>query len=591
VTTALGRFSKHTPLQTGRKLWYYVFKLLWLSWIISLKSFLRASRLQQFATVAIGLFGAAIGAAIFIASRSILGLIRSPRLGSLIDSNTFIAGIPASVLTGVFGITLLFSFGLLLQGLYLAGDMEFLLCTPVPIRAVFIAKLLQAILPNLAFVSLFAVPLLFGLGASAGYTLPYYPLALALLAFLMFAASGLASLLVMGIVRLFPARTVAEVTGAVGGILAFTLSLLGSSASPSGVGRGQAARGLQFLSNLDQSFSPFAWAGRGLTDIGRGNWLSGAGLMILALGLSGGIFVATWSIAERLYFSGWTRLQAGAGTRKRAKRPPEAGSSAHSRMEVFNRLVSPAMRGLILKDSLVLRRDLRSMSQLISPLILGLIYAVTFIGRDAGGPAIRGGTAPSVLQGIERAYVTYSSVALAVFVGWMLMSRMALLSFSHEGKQYWLIKSAPVSANQLLAAKFVIAYVPTLGLDWGFLLALALLHRAAGLWFALPAVALIIAGGAAIYLCFGVTGANLAWDNPRRMVSTTTGCVSTVVGAAYIVIAAALFFLPPVMFPLLGWSEAYGQLLGLGLGGMICVACAVLPLALVRAQVSRVGET
>jgi hypothetical protein len=102
--------------------------------------------------------------------------------------------------------------------LYLAGDMDFLLSTPIPIRAVFISKLLQAILPNFGLICLFALPMLYGLGASLGYQWLYYPLVLTLLAVLALAAAGIASLLVLFIVRIFPARRVAEVLGFVGAI-------------------------------------------------------------------------------------------------------------------------------------------------------------------------------------------------------------------------------------------------------------------------------------------------------------------------------------------------------------------------------------
>jgi hypothetical protein len=82
--------------------------------------------------------------------------------------------------------------------------MEFLLSTPVPIRAVFVAKLLQAVLPNFSLILLFGLPVLFGLGASRVIRFCITACAdrdgvLAL------AAAGLSSLLVMLVVRVFPA--------------------------------------------------------------------------------------------------------------------------------------------------------------------------------------------------------------------------------------------------------------------------------------------------------------------------------------------------------------------------------------------------
>ena len=94
------------------------------------------------------------------------------------------------ILSALFIGTLLTSFGVLLQALYLSGDMDFLLSTPVPIRAVFIAKLLQAVLPNVALIALFGLPILFGLGISSGYAAVYYPLVVLVMIALALAAAG-----------------------------------------------------------------------------------------------------------------------------------------------------------------------------------------------------------------------------------------------------------------------------------------------------------------------------------------------------------------------------------------------------------------
>ena len=52
-------------------------------------------------------------------------------------------------------------------------------------------------------------------------------------------------------------------------------------------------------------------------------------------------------------------------------------------------------------------------------------------------------------------------------------ARLAAMGFSHEGRYYWLLKTAPVSASQLLAAKFAVAYLPALALGWAFMLVLS----------------------------------------------------------------------------------------------------------------------
>ncbi len=592
MSAAVGQLAARRP---GRSLWSYIWQLLRLSWLISWKSLTRARRGRQIGVLFLALFGVAAVVGVFAFSWFFLSFLHSPRLGVLIDANRFLSGVPAMVLTGAFSLTLVFSFGLLLQGLYLAGDMEFLLSAPIPIRAVFGAKLLQAILPNVLLVCLFSVPLLFGLGAANGYTWLYYPMVILLLLAVMLTGAGLASLLVMGIVRVFPARTVAEVRGAVGGILALVLSQMGNLSGRFRFGPGQTSQALRLLTYLDEGWSPFAWAGRGLMDIGAGSWLSGIGLAFVTLAVSGVIFFLTLRTAERLYFGGWARMQSSSPkkrtARKRGSVTTTSQARAAARVTLIERLIPPAMRAVIVKDSLVLRRDLRHLSQLVSPLILGLIYALMFVGRGGELPGGRGELPEFLNPGFERALFVYGSAAIAVFVGWMLMSRLALMAFSQEGKQYWLLKVAPVSANQLLVAKFIVAYLPTVVLGWIFLLVIALLQRNAdALWFGLPVVAFVVAGGTGIYLAFGVTGANLEWATPRQMISTSAGCVSSLVSAGYVGLSAALFILPPVACLLLGLPEALGQLLGLGLGGIVSVICAIVPILLVRARVRQLGE-
>ncbi len=115
-------------------LWHYVIKLLRLRITITISGFRRAKLRRKIGTIILALFLLAIFILVFIGSWKLLGVIRSPAfaqsisgIGSLLDS------IPILILAGAFLGILLTSFGLLLQALYLAGDMDFLLSAPVPI--------------------------------------------------------------------------------------------------------------------------------------------------------------------------------------------------------------------------------------------------------------------------------------------------------------------------------------------------------------------------------------------------------------------------------------------------------------------------
>jgi ABC-2 type transport system permease protein len=195
------------------------------------------------------------------------------------------------------------------------------------------------------------------------------------------------------------------------------------------------------------------------------------------------------------------------------------------------------------------------------------------------------------MQAFKIALV-YSSVGIAIFVGWMLLARLATMGFSQEHQNYWLIKSAPVSPRQLLTAKFIVAYLPALLLGWIFLSMISVLQAAAlEIWlYGLFVVALSNAGLAGINLAFGVTGARFDWDDPRRIASTTTGCVSSLISIIYLSLNLVLFFGPPVLLSALGQSLIAGQVLGGFLGGIMSLVCALLPPRAVIPRVPRLAE-
>jgi ABC-2 type transport system permease protein len=576
-------------------LWHYVIKLLRLRITITISGFRRAKLRRKIGTIILALFLLAIFILVFIGSWKLLGVIRSPAftqsisgIGSLLDS------IPILILAGAFLGILLTSFGLLLQALYLAGDMDFLLSAPVPIRAVFITKLLQAILPNFSLIVLLGLPILYGIGAAGRYHLIYYPLVLIILTCLALAAAGLSSLLVMGVVRIFPARRVAEVLAFLGAVLSILCSQSGqltNSFDFSKVSDQQLTQGLGFVSRLNTPWSPLNWAGRGLVDIGEGRWLTGIAFIIITILMTSAVFVVSLQTAERLYYTGWASVQVGT----RRKKPPRAIHSTHEKqpsvLSPIRRFIPLIISGIIFKDFLVIRRDLRSMSQVVTPLIFGIIYAIMLL-RTGGEPPAGRGEAPTWIMASLRAVLTYGNVAISLFVGWSLLSRLAMMGFSQEGKNYWLLKSAPVGTGQLLTAKFLVAYLPSLALGWVFLIVISLVQRASLSVFiyGFPVVAFCIAGTAGINLAFGVAGVNLEWEDPRHMSMGITGCLGALLSFLYMLISFGLFFIPPIGFITLNLPEVVGQLIGLSLGGVVGLVCAILPLWLVRNRVPRIGE-
>jgi ABC-2 type transport system permease protein len=419
------------------KLFYYIWKLIRLRWILFLSNLKRSKTRQKigYGVLVIVIFGLMAGA--FALSWVILNFLNSPSLTQYLgDPAPFLSAVPTMVFFAAFAGVLIASFGVMLQALYLANDMDFLLSAPVPIRAVFVSKLLQAVLPNFGLVSLFGLPILFGLGASQHYNLLFFPLVILILILLALSAAGIASLLVMGIVRIFPARRVAEVLAFIGAILSFICGQSGQlfrfRSEPT-----QTANALNSLSKINAPWFPFAWAGRGLVAIGQGYWLIGSVELILISSFVGVIFWVSLGTAERLYYSGWATAQI-VLVKKKTQHKVSTLSDTKSQITVWIAPILPApVRAIIVKDFHVLRRDLRNLSQLVTPLIFGVLYAFILL-RDTHNPS------PNGSMGSLNTLATYGNTGIALFVGWMLLMRLALIAFSQEGKSYWLIKSSPV---------------------------------------------------------------------------------------------------------------------------------------------------
>jgi hypothetical protein len=227
----------------------------------------------------------------------------------------------------------------------------------------------------------------------------------------------------------------------------------------------------------------------------------------------------------------------------------------------------------------------------VTPLIFGVIYSFLLL-RNNGEVPDGQGQAPTLIFQAFKVALVYSSVGISIFVGWMLMARLATMGFSQERGSYWIIKSAPVSPRQLVTGKFLVAYLPTIAMGLTFLTAIVLLQ---GVHFSIWVYGLFVvlacnAGLGGINLAFGIAGARFDWKDPRKMSNTTTGCLSSLVSTFYILVNLGLFFAPPILFAAVGAPEVYGQFLGGMFGGLVSLICLVVPIWTVRNRIPLLAE-
>jgi hypothetical protein len=129
-------------------------------------------------------------------------------------------------------------------------------------------------------------------------------------------------------------------------------------------------------------------------------------------------------------------------TRKKTRRVSRPVSARANRLGLgIARLFSRPVMGIVQKDYLVLLRDLRNVAGLITPVILGVMYTFSLL-RSGGEPPAGRGEAPTWFMDSFRMLLAYGNILMALFVGWMVLSRLAGMAFSQEGRNYWLLKVA-----------------------------------------------------------------------------------------------------------------------------------------------------
>jgi ABC-2 type transport system permease protein len=571
-------------------------KLIRLRLLISFNGFKHAKTIKKILTIVAGIGLLVFAGLILFLSVLLLNFLNSPQLKQYagLDITPFLHVVPVLIFAGLFLGILFTSFGVLLQSLYLAGDMDFLLSSPVPIRAVFVSKMLQAVLPNFGLIVLFGLPVLFGMGISGHYNVLYYPFVLVVMIAIALAAAGISGLLVMLVVRVLPPRRAAEILGFLGAILAFTCgqsgNLFNAMNGKANLSGHQVNSLFTVLIRSNTAWFPLNWAGQGLVALGESHWFPGIALLALTLGGCAFAFFFALVTAERWYYTGWAGMQVIANKRKPIRTTIHPAGNTITFTGISHLIPAP-IRGIIWKDFRLMRRDLRNLSQLISPIIFGVIYSFMFLSP---GSQFSGGLGemPGWFAGVVGILLTYGNVGMSLFVGWWLLARLAGMAFSAEGKNYWMIKSAPVRASQLLTAKFLVAYLPTVGLSGLFLAGITLLQKTSQTNFAynLMAVLMCLAGMTGIQLAFGVAGANFTWDDPRKMGAGGLGCLGQFLMSLMMPVLFSLFVGPLLLIPLLKLPIIDGYLLGTIAGCSLSLGCAILPPWLVRNRVNRLAE-
>ena len=322
--------------------------------------------------------------------------------------------------------------------LYLSEDLNFLLAQPVAAWRVFALKVGETFLAAALVPTLLTLPVLYALGVFFAAPWWFYPLTTLVTVLLYALPVGLGALLAVLLMRLSPVSRVREVATGLGVIISAVLVYAVRALHPEQL-VARAADPLQLdgvlreLSGGGNLSWPHGWAAESVWQAAHGGLHWG---VLPLLGLSILLAVTAPLLAGYAYQAGWARNLD--SSRLRLDPTPRRPSALQRRLE---RLGAGGL--LAHKDLTLTLRDPTQWSQLLVLVALAAVYLVSI--RSLPLPPI-----PSF-----RGVIGYLQLAFQGFVLAGVGVRLAFPALSTEGRAYWLLRTAPFTARQIVQAKFL----------------------------------------------------------------------------------------------------------------------------------------
>ncbi len=500
-------------------------------------------RLDQRADGGIGRFGWARRVLVFgavIGLSALFGTVGSLFIKEGLPTLVRLDVIPGLLLAMVLLGTALSGFNQALQALFLSDDLEKLFVAPIPPRSIVTAKLLGRLPTTLFFMLAGVIPALMAFGVVMEFGPLYFLLTLVVVLAAPLFGIAVGAIVAILMVRLLPARRLSEWMGAASIVIGTLFSLL--FLLPRLLGAN--GRGDQFSPEAEALITdvlnrygdlplPTNWASRAMVDLGQGtaSLADFGGLMAYFL-LTIGLFLATILLADRLYLSGWLRMQSsGAGSQGLEDEPGIFGGDSLDLILGY-------------KDWLLRVRDRRMLATLFSGLVLaGFVGFMVLRPQDDGGNlfsladefADNGILAAIFGRGVIMSGFTY-------FIAWMSFSRVARSALSIERSAVYILKSAPVSPSRILRAKVLGILIPFMLLVSVLLIGGLFMMDYSLLWMPYAWFVMLIMGFGMIAFTVSLdfVHPDLDWEDPRKMTNRKTAWPSAIGTVFYNVIAIAI---------------------------------------------------
>jgi len=279
---------------------------------------------------------------------------------------------------------------------------------------------------------------------------------------------------------------------------------------------------LDMMAGTQSPFLPSFWAASGLLAAAERSWRETLYCFGLLLSNALMLWVATQWIVERLYFPGYSLLKSAAH---------RGGVGGHGLLGRIDRIFAglPArLRSLVVKDIRMFWRDISQWSQFLLFFGLMALYVVN----------IRASTSYLNVP-VWRAAVSWLNFAAAALILATLTTRFVFPLLSLEGRRFWILGLAPVSARFIIWQKFFLSTTTSLLFTLTVIVLSNIRLEVSGPVMALTCSSMVMMNFAlnGLAIGLGATYPNFREDNPARIVSGVGGTLTFVLSIAYLLIA------------------------------------------------------
>lgn len=418
---------------------------------------------------------------------------------------------------------------------FLSQEMNLILYNPVPLPRIYYSRLILSALESSWMVLILAIPILLAYGRVYGAGPFFY-----LLGFISFVpyitiCTVIGASLTTLIVSVFPARKIRDFLVILSFIIFGGLYVLFRILQPEKLINPEIFKNIAdyftSLSVPDSFLLPSVWMGEvlmyGLT--GKGDGL----FYMCMLFSTAGAFVILGEYFNRCIFpTAWTKAQEAKGARV------ARGLIFEILTAPFGKILSRNIKAIVIKDLKTFFRDATQWTQIFLLAALITVYLMNF-------RLIPFDKVPDISFFLKN-LISFLNLGLAGFVLSAMAVRFIYPSISLEGKNFYLIKSSPLSMKEFVLAKFLMNLLPFLILGEFLIVASNLLLKVTTFMMVLGAVTIF-------FMVFGIVGLGIGIgaifprfhvDNPTRIATGFGGFLYMILALLFIAFTVLLIAYP-----------------------------------------------